>query len=133
MVRSVALLALIAVMLVAGGCAKSEYVPARGQVYYNDKPLATGVVMFQPSDGPPARGTIQTDGTFELTTPGRAAGARIGNNRVRIASREVHPEAGEVALGRNLIPERYNDFVTSGLTAEVKPTDNDPFVFRLKD
>lgn len=133
MAQFVALVVLTATALFAGGCGTSEYVPVRGQVFYNDKPLAMGVVMFQPSEGPPASGTIQADGTFELSTPGRADGARIGSNRVRIASREARLDAGEMALGRNLIPERYNDFVTSGLTADVKPANNNLFVFRLKD
>ena len=131
--RGIESLFLIAAVLVAGGCSKTDYVPARGQVFYKDKPLGTGVVMFQPSHGPPACGTLRADGMFELITPGRADGARIGTNKVRISSREARPDAGEIALGRNLIPERYNDFVSSGLRVEVKPADNELFVFRLKD
>jgi hypothetical protein len=118
------------------GCANSEpeYVPVRGQVLYRDKPLTSGVVMFQPSHGPPARGTIQSDGAFDLTTPGRADGARIGLNHVRISSREAPAEkGGEIAMGRLLIPDRYADFASSGLTAEVKPAGNEPFVFHLTD
>jgi hypothetical protein len=112
----------------------SEFVPVRGQVLYKDKPLSSGVVMFQPENGPPARGNIQADGTFELTTIGRAGGARVGSNKVRIASRGTGKNnGGEVALGSSQIPERYNDISTSGLTVEVKSTSNDPFVFRLTD
>jgi len=131
--RTACLLIVVTPSLFFGGCSEPNYAPVTGQVYYNGKPLAKGVVMFQPSNGQPARGTIQTDGTFKLETPGEAEGARIGLNQVRISSRETHADAGEIALGRMLIPERYNDFVTSGLTAEVKPADNDRFVFRLQD
>jgi hypothetical protein len=71
---------------------------------------------------------------MKLETPGREAGARIGVNKVRIASRET-PAGGdtEMALGKSLIPERYGNFESSGLTAEVKPDGNEPFVFRLTD
>jgi hypothetical protein len=121
--------------IAASGCSKApEFVSVRGQVLYKDKPLNSGVVMFQPENGPPARGNIQSDGTFELATLGKAEGARIGSNKVRIASRGPgKANAGEVALGSSEIPERYNDVSTSGLTVEVKSTGNDPFVFRLTD
>ena len=103
-------------------------------MFYNDKPLTNGVVMFQPSYGPPSRGTIQPDGTFELTTLGRGSGARPGINQVRVSSREEPPtQKGELKLGRLLIPERYTQFGDSGLTADVKAENNEPFVFHLTD
>lgn len=90
--------------------------------------------MFQPANGPPARGTIQPDGTFELETVNREAGARIGANRVRISARELPTNySTEIGLGKTLIPLRYNDITTSGLTAEVKSDSNEPFVFHLTD
>ena len=127
--------ALLATATVAAGCSKTpEYVPIAGQVLYKDKPLTSGVVMFQPANGPPARGNIQADGTFQLTTTGKADGARIGTNKVRIASRGAGKDnAGEAALGSSQIPERYNDIATSGLTAEVKSAANEAFVFRITD
>jgi hypothetical protein len=117
------------------GCSKSDgYAAVHGQVFYNDKPLGQGVVMFQPANGPPARGTIQPDGTFELETVDRGAGARIGTNRVRISARELPKNYDtEIGLGRTLIPLRYNDIATSGLTADVKRETNEPFVFHLTD
>jgi hypothetical protein len=122
-------------MALVAGCSKpDEYAAVRGQVFYNDKPLDQGVVMFQPAAGPPARGTIQSDGTFELETVDRGAGARIGTNRVRISARELPKNYDtEIGLGETLIPLRYNDIATSGLTAEVKGDSNEPFVFHLKD
>jgi hypothetical protein len=125
----------MATAALVAGCSKSDgYAAVHGQVFYNDKPLGQGVVMFQPANGPPARGTIQPDGTFELETVDRESGARIGTNRVRIAAREL-PENydTEIGLGRTLIPLRYNDIATSGLTADVKGETNEPFVFHLTD
>jgi hypothetical protein len=128
-----AILLLSAVAATSFGCSQTEFVPVEGQVLYKDQPLASGVIMFQPPNGPPARADIVA-GAFKLETPGREAGARIGVNKVRIASRET-PAGGdaEMALGKSLIPDRYGDFESSGLTAEVKPDGNEPFVFRLTD
>ena len=124
--------ALLALTLLGGCTAEPDYVPAGGHVFYNGSPLTSGVVMFQPTNGPPAIGLIQSDGTFELRTPGRGDGARIGPNAVRISSREAsRDQSTEIALGPLLIPERYTDFTSSGLTAEVKPQSNEPFIFRL--
>jgi len=117
------------------GCGKSypDYYPVTGKVYYRDKPLTTGVIMFQPPSGPPATGQIEPDGTFTLTTHGRAEGALPGRNQVRITAREINADAAEMALGKHLIPERYSQFSTSGLNAEVKADVNEPFEFRLTD
>lgn len=122
-------------LLLIIGCSKTEeYAPISGKVFYNEKPLSSGVVMFQPPNGPPARGTIQSDGTFELKTMGQDFGARIGLNKVRVSCRESTAGGGrEVGLGKLLTPKRYNDFTTSRLTAEVKAEGNEPFEFHLKD
>ena len=123
-----------AVMTALCGCGESEFAPIEGQVFYEAKPLTSGVVMFQPPNGPPSRGDLGPDGRFSLSTPGREDGARIGMNKVRVSSREK-PKGGdaELALGKSLIPERYETFDSSGLTADVKPDGNEPFVFRLKN
>ncbi|MAT70239.1 MAG: hypothetical protein CMJ58_12035 [Planctomycetaceae bacterium] len=117
----------------AAGCQESDYVPVSGEVLYQGEPLAAGVIMFQPANGPPARGTI-VDGKFALENPAGEPGARIGPNKVRIASRAAPAGGeGEMALGRSLIPEHYGHFESSGLTADVKPEANEPFIFRLED
>lgn len=117
------------------GCeASSDYLTVEGQVFYKEKPLAGATVVFQPADGPPSFGKSDGDGTFKIEPNDRMKGARIGLNKVRISAR-VQPTNGEseVALGRLITPERYATFESSGLTAEVKPAGNEPFVFRLAD
>jgi hypothetical protein len=128
-----ALIVICAFAATSCGCSQSEFVPVEGQVLYKEQPLKSGVIMFQPPNGPPARADIVA-GDFKLETLGGEAGARIGLNKVRIASREM-PAGGDVemALGKSLIPERYGNFESSGLTADVKPDGNEPFVFRLTD
>lgn len=125
----------VSLLLFTGGCSnETDYVDVHGKVYYNDKPLTSGVIMFQPRNGPPARGTIQPDGSFQLNIIGKDVGARIGLNKVRIASRKPPVEGPlEPSLGPLITPKKYDSFVTSGLTAEVKAEGNEPFVFHLKD
>ncbi|MBX3435642.1 MAG: hypothetical protein KF847_20180 [Pirellulales bacterium] len=119
-------------LLVLSGCQeKSDFVPVSGEVLYEGKPLASGVIMFQPTAGPPSRGTIE-NGQFALENSAGELGGRIGLNKVRIASRAAAPGGdAEMALGKSLIPEHYGDFNASGLTAEVKPEGNGPFRFEL--
>ena len=121
--------------LTASGCGSSqELAPVRGKVTYNGKPLSTGVVMFQPPSGPPARGRIQSDGTFELEMLGEGTGAPLGTNRVRVSSREPLADTStETGLGRLLIPKRYADFATSGLTVEVAAGRTEPYLIELQD
>jgi hypothetical protein len=133
---------LLAGMLLSAlvGCSDArKLVPVQGQVFYNDKPLAFGNVMFQPENGQAASGNIQPDGTFVLETPGEGAGAPIGRSQVRITCYESQGPSAEVStqtepgLGKLLIPAKYTNFATSELTVEVKPDGNEPFVFRLTD
>ena len=125
------------IAVVVSGCDRGPIlVPVTGKVLYNGKPLAFGSVTFQPPSGQPARGEIQGDGTFVLSTYRMNDGAVVGNHKVRVACYEsqrkdaVHPP-GEQSLGRLLIPKKYTLFDQSGLTAEVREQDNQPLVFEL--
>lgn len=121
----------------AVGCDEGPLVvPVSGKVVYNGKPLEFGSVTFQPPRGQPAIGDIQHDGTFTLSTYRPNDGAVVGTHKVRIACYESqrNPNAkgpGEQSLGRLLIPRRYTLFDQSGLSAEVRPDQNDPIVLEL--
>jgi len=140
--RRISLLLCCAGLLLAAGCGepRQHVVPVKGRVLYNDKPLAFGGVMFQPENGLPARGTIQSDGTFTLTTYSNGDGGTVGMNKVRVTcfpsqSPEGAGDAskGELPTAGSLIPTRYNDYSTSELTIEIKPEGNDDVVIRLVD
>ena len=130
---------LLVALLFACGCDQGPVVvPITGKVTYNGKPLEFGSVTFQPSKGQPARGEIQPDGTFTLSSYAPGDGAVIGTHKVRIACyssqrKTDQPVVGEQSLGKLLIPRKYTLFDYSGLTAEVKPEDNSPFEFNLTD
>lgn len=114
-------------------------VPVQGTVQFEGKPLRYGSVMFQPESGQPARGTIQPDGSFVLTTYNKGDGAVVGTHRVRITAYESqNPRASQVAqtelaLGRSLIPKRYTDYDTSGIVVEVGADRNEPFLLELTE
>ena len=119
------------------GCEQGpRVVPVAGKVLYNGKPLEFGTVTFQPRSGQPAVGEIQRDGTFQLSTFREHDGAVVGTHKVRIACYESqrNPAAkrpGEQMLGKLLIPMKYTLFDQSGLTAEVREDENQPFEFEL--
>lgn len=113
--------------------------PIQGIVYFNDEPLKFGSVMLQPmTGGPPARGEIQPDGTFVLSTYTDGDGALLGKHRVRVMCNSVQDpnntakfDVNAAAVGKLLIPRKYTQLSSSRLTAEVLPTENPPLEFRL--
>ncbi len=61
-------------------------VPVKGKVTYKGKPLTEGQIVFQPDDsGREAYGSIQPDGTFELSTFKAGDGAIPGKHRVAVS------------------------------------------------
>lgn len=110
--------------------------PVHGMVMFNGKPLDHGAVVLQPDVGPLAKGRIQSDGSFRLSSYKPNDGAVIGRHQVQIVCREEFPKSktsagGEVSFGRSLIPEKYADFLTSGMTVEIKPSGDDPLLLDL--
>ncbi len=116
-----------AFLVLAAGCGqRPTLVPLSGRVTLAGKPLEFGSVMIQPTAGPAARATIQSDGSFAAGTFEPGDGAISGPAAVRVACYEQQrpgatPPAGEPSLGKSLIPERYTRFETSGITVAVAP------------
>lgn len=123
--------------LLLAGCERGpQMVQVTGKVLYNGQPLKFGSVTFQPPTGQPARGEIQSDGTFSLSTYRPGDGAVVGRHKVRVACYESQrPTAvkppGEQSLGKLLIPQKYTLFDESGLTADVRADSTAPLVFEL--
>jgi hypothetical protein len=96
--------------------------PVRGQVFFEGKPATGVIVTFHGPIGKEnpwtrPRGSVDEDGNFVPETYRNADGAPAGTYRLTIASR-----SGQVV--GVLLPQRYTEPDTSGLTAEVKPGDN---------
>ena len=119
------------------GCKKSGLpgtIPIEGKVLYKGSPLGFGEVLYNPVEktGRRARGIIQADGTFQLTTLEKNDGVLPGEYRISILALAPHPgeptrteasESREQIVQRikrgYVIPERYVDPETSGLTDTV--------------
>jgi hypothetical protein len=110
----------------AAGCGKGLY-PVHGKVTFEDgKPFTNGMVVFESAEGPKpvtARGDLQSDGSYQLSTNKPGDGVPAGKYRVLVSPRvDISADAPE----RNLpVDRRYTEFATSGLQFEVKPGPND--------
>ena len=94
---------------------------AEGREVFEGKPLTSGAIMVQPEAGPAAQARIQPDGSFRLGTFVPDDGAIPGRATVRIVCRQDLTQPGEErAFGRSLIPEKYGQFESSGLSVEIK-------------
>ena len=133
---------LAAAVLMLAGCGGVEMAAVTGTVYYRDKPLSYGSVMFQPMDGgPAARATIGSDGSFALTTvtpDGETqAGVQVGACRVRVTAFEAQRPGQavnreqELALGKSAVPKKYQRFATSGIVVDVHADMELPLELRL--
>ena len=110
--------------LVAAGCSHSSGPvchPVRGQVLYDNRPLAEALVVFHPLESAAAnhpRPLAHTDqnGRFELTTIQRRDGAPAGEYAICVEQRQVRLVGEEtVRDGRNLLPARFAIPATSPL------------------
>jgi hypothetical protein len=126
--RSIIALALL--FTVALGCGRKqgmETAPVSGKVTYKGKPVPNGTVMFVPAEGPAATGEIGPDGSYKLTTYANNDGAVLGTHKVSITA--LQDTGGGLPEQRSgtppsLLPSKYLSHDTSGLTAEVKASDN---------
>jgi hypothetical protein len=121
------------------GCGGPRLGTVSGRVTVGGEPVTSGVVMFQPDDGPAAVGAIGPDATYTLTTRKPGDGALVGRHRVTIQAtkvgpgRLVEPKSIEEEIERSrqrgkvlvagavtwLVPQKYAQLETSELTATV--------------
>jgi len=132
-------------LALVGGCARGDRSPlgdVTGSVTYQGQPLQSGTIVFEVSGARPANGKIVAGKIAEVTTYDPDDGVPVGQARIAVFATEpagssapaaAPPDPGggmppaEDYMGadaRSLIPERYNDPATSGLTWEIKPGDN---------
>ncbi len=132
------LMVLMAGLLIGcGGSDHEETAPVTGKVTLKGTPVTKGRIAFYPSQGRPAMGAIQSDGTYSLTTFDQGDGALLGKHRVTITASET---VGGVSMGTSveeelklameatsyeqaktiwLVPQKYSNRKTSKLQAEV--------------
>lgn len=158
------ILAVLALALVVSGCGESgpRLYKAGGTVTYNSQPVEGATVTFAYDNGNFASGATDAAGKFQLIYMGRPGGTVLGKCTVSVAkvagSGGTPPPAGEKdplkmmeamkAAGsstmqgennmntqpKSLIPAKYANASTSGLTFEIKATEKDnDFPIDLKD
>ena len=132
-----------AAILAVSGCSGSNLPPVGqvgGVVTLDGQPLAKGQVQFLPDSskgtkGRMAVGLIGTDGRFKLTAFKPGDGALVGFHKVVVICEEEMPAFDPKVAPpppKSLIPVRYTDANTSGLTAEVKSAGKNDFAFALE-
>jgi len=125
------------------GCGSNhpETAKVKGTVLIDGAPLTKGTVQFYPDEGQPARGEIQPDGSFELTTfKTKGDGAVLGEHTVTVQATEVtgggnpasiDEEIAQAVSGDQqpssvhwLAPERYSQRQTTDLKVTVVRGEN---------
>ena len=137
------------VVLLTMGCAKPAGLPnmvhVRGQVIYQGEPLRSGTVVYvprSPDEGRQARGEIQPDGTFVLTTLRPGDGVQTGEYDIAVVALAAHPgelsreaieAAGGVIKRGYLIPDKYAQATTSGIHDTVDKSHSGVKVIEIRD
>ena len=100
--------------------------PVRGQAFFEGTPMPGAVVTLTPDaklkKGVAARGIVEADGSFRLTTYQANDGAAEGEYTIVVTWREKL-RSGQ--LGASLLPARYGKADQSGLKAAIRPGQND--------
>ena len=126
------LLLMITAIGCSGGGVSLPTAPVVGTVTYRGKPLNAGRIIFFHPSGQAVGANIAADGSFRLA-------AFQGKNQVAVelfGPRRPNPIPDgrpRMLPGPSLIPDRYTDSRTSGLTLNVKPGENSRAEFTLKD
>jgi hypothetical protein len=88
-------------------------IPVKGRITFKGQPVTRGTVKFEPDGyGRKAAGHLQSDGTFTLGTNTEGDGVVAGHHQVSIRGTGNHP-------AKELIPKKYTQRNSSGLTADV--------------
>jgi hypothetical protein len=121
----------LALTALAAGCGGSGIYPVDGRVTWKDgspaKELEGALVVFDlPEKQTTARGSVQADGSFKLTTKADGDGALAGEYKVLLVERRkgspTPDDPGAMAPGH--MDVRYSDPRTTDLTATVSPGPN---------
>lgn len=116
---------------------RPQVYPATGVVFYQSKPVAGATVMFESTDAGTkpggslvAIGHTNSAGMFRMKTYKEYEGAVAGSHRVSVTKMEyepakrpagVDPNVDIPPIAKSVLPDKYKDFATSGLTASVAP------------
>jgi hypothetical protein len=125
-----------ALVLLAGCSGGPKLAQVAGTVTLDGKPLPRGTLTFETPGQRPATATVVDGRITEATTFAPGDGVPVGRHKVAVSATvdpgpaisanpgdASRPSGGNYMGGKSLIPTRYNNPETSGLTAEVGPGD----------
>ena len=123
----------LATLVSGAGCGQQQPAPTfpvTGRVVFADgTPLASGgTIHLEAVDGYPynARGAIQKDGTFQLSTFGELDGAVLGKHQAMVqAKRDTTDWTERGIVPRPVIDERFENYDTSGLEYNIEESNNE--------
>jgi len=126
---------LLIVLVFTTGCS-SGLATVSGSVKIDGVPLKTGTISFKSTtDGALGQGTIDAKGEYTVMT-GANSGLKPGSYQVTVVATQLDPpdpaRPSFVPQPVLLVPAKYGDPSTSGLTAEIKPGKNVDVNFDLK-
>lgn len=128
--------ALASIVVLGCGSDRPDTATVRGVVELDGKPLSgfdNAGVLLTPKGGRMAKGVVQDDGSFELSTFGSGDGAIVGPAHVTVSATVDEPGAVTVDRGigvRWIIPERFGG-EDSGLSCDVAAGKENVFRIRL--
>src|SRR5262245_6778575 len=121
--RSSAVVVAVALLGLAG-CGGPRLYPVHGKVVWEDgaeaRELAGGLVICESANGVGARGDIEKDGSFRLSTYKPGDGALPGKHRVAVVEYGPREPAPPPIIDRAL-----SSLATSGLEINVEPKANE--------
>jgi len=110
--------------MLAAGCGSDRH-EVSGTVYLDGEPVADASVMFRPTaPGPAAEGVTNARGRYRLQSANRP-GVAAGEYVVIVAKQRTTGVTGDEQVGPGgmkieyVVPQRYSDPKTSGLTVQV--------------
>jgi hypothetical protein len=137
----VAPLVLLALPVSGGTGCSSDRVPlhsVRGQILYNNRPVARAMVIFHPLGEYPEKlprpiAYTDAEGRFRMTTDRPGDGVPAGEYAVTVELREKTRTGVEKVRGRNLLPDRYSKPESTKLRCRVQEGPNELPPMNLTD
>ncbi len=126
--RSLAIITVCCALASLVGCGgSSDKAIVKGKVTYKGAPVTGGTLTLAPASGPPLSVTIKADGTFQTSDiPTGQMGVGIDTDSIMAmpGGSMANPPKDVQMPKKVVIPAKYKDPKTSGLTWDIKSGTN---------
>ncbi len=130
------LLPLLLLGLAIGCSGRPQMVPVSGTVTHQGQRVEGADVMFSPKGGRIASGRTDKEGRFQLTTFVAGDGALEGEHGVSVAKMQLIMDSKDpdnpYPHARNLLPAKYSNVESSGITVSVKRGGDNQITIQLE-